>query len=91
MVLTEVKASNWRVERKVKLKSLNSPPIELILVLDKLTSPPALCEVKFPLTCCGPLIAIVPLAVLPMMMLPETVEQSASKLASAWEFTVTVG
>ena len=35
--------------------------------------------------------AMVPLAVLPMTMLPETVEQSESWLASAWELTVTVG
>jgi len=91
MVLALVKASNWRVERKVKLKSLNSPPIEVMVELVKLTRPPALWEVRFPLTCCGPSMAMVPLAVLPMTMLPETVEQSESWLASAWELTVTVG
>lgn len=88
--MTEVKASNWRVERKVKLKSLNSPPIALMVELDKLTNPPALSEVRLPLTCWGPSMLIGPLALLPMTILPEMVVQSASRLASAWELMVAV-
>lgn len=82
MVLTSVKTSNWRLERKVKLNSLNSPSITPILLLERLVKPPALWQVKFPLIVLGPSREIV-LAAVPITMLPETVAQLASASASA--------
>ncbi len=91
MVLTVVKVVIWRVDRRVKLNRLKSPPMELMEELEMLTKLPAFWQVKLPLICCGPSMLIVPEAEEPITMLPEMVEQEAYWLASAWELMVAVG
>lgn len=50
MVVASVKTSNWRVDRRVKLKRSNVPPIAVIVELVRPMSPPALCAIISPVT-----------------------------------------
>lgn len=50
MLPTDFNAAMFRVDKRVKLVSANSPPIEVIVVLPKLVKAPAFSDEKPPST-----------------------------------------
>jgi len=90
IVPTEVNSVNCRVDIRVMLNRLNSPPMLVIVLLVREIKFPAFADVMLPVTCPGPLISMMFAASGPIRMDPFTVLHEARAVASACELMVTV-
>jgi hypothetical protein len=91
MVLDEVSLSKDRMDRVVRLNRSKLPPMDLMVLLVRLTRLPALWATKSPWISVGPLISMLPAASGLKAIDPEMLVHWASALASAVLVMVAVG